>query len=314
MREEFLWVERYRPKTIADTILSKQLKATFQQFVDDNNIPNLLLTGRAGVGKTTVARAMLDQLDCDYIVINGSLHGNIDTLRNDILAFASTVSFSGGRKYVILDEADYLNPNSTQPALRNFMEEYSKNCGFILTCNFKNKLIEPLWSRCSVVEFKIPKEEKPSLASQFFKRVCDILEKEKVKYVDKVVAELVQKFFPDFRRTLNELQRYAATGAIDSGILSNFTDESFKTLIDFMKKKDFSSVRKWVGENNDIDPVVLFRKLYDNASTMLANNASVAQLVMIIANYQYKSAFVADQEINTTACMAELMVNMEWKS
>ena len=313
MREEFLWVERYRPKTITDTILSKQLKATFQQFVDDNNIPNLLLTGRAGVGKTTVARAMLDQLDCDYIVINGSLHGNIDTLRNDILSFASTVSFSGGRKYVILDEADYLNPNSTQPALRNFMEEYSKNCGFILTCNFKNKLIEPLWSRCSVVEFKIPKEEKPSLASQFFKRVCDILEKEKVKYVDKVVAELVQKFFPDFRRTLNELQRYAATGAIDSGILSNFTDESFKTLIDFMKKKDFSSVRKWVGENNDIDPVVLFRKLYDNASTMLANNASVAQLVMIIANYQYKSAFVADQEINTTACMAELMVNMEWK-
>ena len=313
MREEFLWVERYRPKTIADTILSKQLKATFQQFVDDNNIPNLLLTGRAGVGKTTVARAMLDQLDCDYIVINGSLHGNIDTLRNDILAFASTVSFSGGRKYVILDEADYLNPNSTQPALRNFMEEYSKNCGFILTCNFKNKLIEPLWSRCSVIEFRIPKEEKPSLASQFFKRVCDILEKEKVKYVDKVVAELVQKFFPDFRRTLNELQRYAATGAIDSGILSNFTDESFKTLIDFMKKKDFSSVRKWVGENNDIDPVVLFRKLYDNASTMLANNASVAQLVMIIANYQYKSAFVADQEINTTACIAEIMVDMEWK-
>jgi len=313
MREEFLWVERYRPKTIADAILPKQLKTTFQQFVDDNNIPNLLLTGRAGVGKTTVARAMLDQLGCDYIVINGSLHGNIDTLRNDILAFASTVSFTGGRKYVILDEADYLNPNSTQPALRNFMEEYSKNCGFILTCNFKNKLIEPLWSRCSVVEFKIPKEEKPSLASLFFKRVCTILEKEHVKFVDKVVAEVVQKFFPDFRRTLNELQRYAATGAIDSGILTNFTDESFKALIEFMKRKDFTSVRKWVGENNDIDPVVLFRKLYDNASTMLANNASVAQMVMIIANYQYKSAFVADQEINTTACMAELMVNMEWK-
>ena len=312
--KDFLWVEKYRPKNIDQTILPKQLKQTFQTFVDDNNIPNLLLTGRAGVGKTTVARAMLDQLDCDYIVINGSLHGNIDTLRNDILAFASTVSFSGGRKYVILDEADYLNPNSTQPALRNFMEEYSKNCGFILTCNFKNKLIEPLWSRCSIVEFKIPKEEKPSLASQFFKRVCDILEKEKVKYVDKVVAELVQKFFPDFRRTLNELQRYAATGAIDSGILSNFTDDSFKNLIECMKKKDFSGVRKWVGENNDIDPVVLFRKLYDNASTMLANNASIAQLVMIIANYQYKSAFVADQEINTTACMAELMVNMEWKS
>ena len=314
MREEFLWVEKYRPKTIADTILSKQLKATFQKFVDDNNIPNLLLTGRAGVGKTTVARAMLDQLDCDYIVINGSLHGNIDTLRNDILAFASTVSFAGGRKYVILDEADYLNPNSTQPALRNFMEEFSKNCGFILTCNFRNKLIEPLWSRCSVVEFKIPKEERPNLASQFFKRICNILEKEKVNYVERAVAEVVQKFFPDFRRTLNELQRYAATGSIDTGILTNLGDETFKTLIDHMKKKDFTNVRKWVGENNDIEPVVLFRKLYDSAATMLANNASVAQLVMIIANCQYKSAFVADQEINTTACMAELMVNVEWKT
>ena len=314
MREEFLWVEKYRPKTISDTILPKQLKSTFQKFVDDNNIPNLLLTGRAGVGKTTVARAMLDQLDCDYIVINGSLHGNIDTLRNDILAFASTVSFSGGRKYVILDEADYLNPNSTQPALRNFMEEFSKNCGFILTCNFRNKLIEPLWSRCSVVEFKIPKEERPNLASQFFKRICNILEKEKVNYVERAVAEVVQKFFPDFRRTLNELQRYAATGSIDTGILTNLGDETFKTLIDHMKKKDFTNVRKWVGENNDIEPVVLFRKLYDSAATMLANNASVAQLVMIIANYQYKSAFVADQEINTTACMAELMVNVEWKT
>jgi len=313
MREEFLWVESYRPKTIADTILPKQLKTTFQKFVDDNNVPNLLLTGRAGVGKTTVARAMLDQLECDYIVINGSLHGNIDTLRNDILAFASTVSFTGGRKYVILDEADYLNPNSTQPALRNFMEQYSKNCGFILTCNFKNKLIEPLWSRCSIVEFKIAKEERPILAAQFFKRICTILDKEKVSYVDKVVAEVVQRFFPDFRRTLNELQRYAATGAIDTGILTNFSEETFKTLIEHMKKKDFTNVRKWVGENNDIEPVVLFRKLYDSASTMLANNASVAQLVMIIANYQYKSAFVADQEINTTACMAELMVNVEWK-
>ncbi|NDG32252.1 AAA family ATPase, partial [bacterium] len=242
------------------------------------------------------------------------LHGNIDTLRNDILAFASTVSFAGGRKYVILDEADYLNPNSTQPALRNFMEEFSKNCGFILTCNFRNKLIEPLWSRCSVVEFKIPKEERPNLASQFFKRICNILEKEKVNYVERAVAEVVQKFFPDFRRTLNELQRYAATGSIDTGILTNLGDETFKTLIDHMKKKDFTNVRKWVGENNDIEPVVLFRKLYDSAATMLANNASVAQLVMIIANYQYKSAFVADQEINTTACMAELMVNVEWKT
>lgn len=313
MREEFLWVEKYRPRKIIDTILPKLLKGTFQKFVDDKQIPNLLLSGRAGIGKTTVARAMLDELECDYIVINGSLHGNIDTLRNDILTFASTISLTGGRKYVILDEADYLNPNSTQPALRNFMEEYSKNCGFILTCNFRNKLIEPLQSRCSVVEFKIAKDEKASLASQFFKRITTILQKEQVQFEPKVVAEVISKHFPDFRRVLNELQRYSATGSIDTGILSNFEDENFKLLIDHMKKKDFTSVRKWVAENTDLEPVVLFRKLYDNASVVLADNSSVAHLVTILANYQYKSAFVADQEINTTACMAEIMVNMEWK-
>lgn len=313
MREEFLWVEKYRPKTIETTILPKQLKETFQTFVNDGMIPNLLLTGRAGVGKTTVARAMLDQLECDYIVINGSLNGNIDTLRNDIMSFASSVSFHGGRKYVILDEADYLNANSTQPALRNFMEEFSKNCGFILTCNFKNKIIEPLHSRCSVIEFKIQKEEKPKLAAQFFKRIISILESENVQYDQKSVAAVVEKHFPDFRRTLNELQKYSATGKIDTGILSNFDEDNFKTLVDYMKKKDFTSVRKWIAENSDIEPVVLFRKLYDNSHALLANTASVAQMVMILANYQYKSAFVADQEINTTACMAEIMVNMEWK-
>ena len=211
MREDFLWVEKYRPRTIADTVLPAELKATFQKFVDEGNIPNMLLTGRAGVGKTTVARALLDQLGADYIIINGSMHGNIDTLRTDILNFASTVSFSGGRKYVILDESDYLNPNSTQPALRNFMEQYSKNCGFILTCNFKNKLIEPLWSRTSVIDFVVPKNEKPKLAAQFYRRVIDILAKEQVTFEPKAVAGLIEKHFPDWRRVLNELQRYAAT-------------------------------------------------------------------------------------------------------
>ena len=231
MREEFLWVEKYRPHKVADTILPPSLQATFQQFVDDGSIPNLLLSGRAGVGKTTIARAMLDQLGCDYIVINGSMHGNIDTLRTDILNFASTVSFTGGRKYVILDEADYLNPNSTQPALRNFMEEYSKNCGFILTCNFKNKLIDPLISRCSVIDFVIPKEDKPKLAVKFYKRVQDILRAENVEFNPQAVAGVIEKHFPDWRRVLNELQRYAATGKIDTGILANLQEDSFKSLI-----------------------------------------------------------------------------------
>ena len=312
MKEHFLWVEAYRPHTIADTILTPTLQATFQQFVDDQSVPNLLLTGRAGVGKTTVARAMLDQLGADYIVINGSMHGNIDTLRTDILNFASTVSFSGGRKYVILDEADYLNPNSTQPALRNFMEEYSRNCGFILTCNFKNKLIDPLISRCSVIEFSIPKEDKPKLAVKFYKRVLDILKKENVEHDPKAVAGVIEKHFPDWRRVLNELQRYAATGKIDVGILTNLQEDSFKQLIGYLKGKEFSNVRKWVGENSDIDTATFFRKFYDQASDMM-DSPSVAQLVLILAKYQYQSAFVADQEINFAACMTEVMVECSFK-
>ena len=264
MNDHFLWVEKYRPKTIQDTVLSADLKQTFQQFVDDKVVPNLLLTGRAGTGKTTVARAMLEELGCDYIIINGSMNGNIDTLRNDISNFASSVSLSGGRKYVILDEADYLNPNSTQPALRNFMEEFSKNCGFILTCNFRNRIIEPLHSRCSVIEFKIPNKDKPKLAANFFKRVLSILEQENVEAEPKAVAAILERHFPDFRRTLNELQRYGATGKIDSGILVNVQETSLKELISFMKTKDFTNVRKWVGENLDTDPVVLFRKFYDS--------------------------------------------------
>ena len=312
MRDDFLWVEKYRPHTIADTILPPSLQATFQKFVSDENIPNLLLTGRAGVGKTTVARAMLDQLGADYIIINGSMHGNIDTLRTDILNFASTVSFSGGRKYVILDEADYLNPTSTQPALRNFIESYSKNCGFILTCNFENKLLEPLVSRMSVVNFNIPKEDKPKLAVKFYKRVVDILGKESVEFDPKAVAGVIEKHFPDWRRVLNELQKYAATGKIDVGVLSNMQEDSFKLLVGYLKNKEFSNVRKWVGENSDIDVATFFRKFYD-VSHQLMDSPSIAQLVLILAKYQYQAAFVVDQEINLSACLTEIMIECTFK-
>lgn len=312
MRDDFLWVEKYRPRKVADTILPHSLKATFQQFVDDGVIPNLMLTGQAGTGKTTIARAMLDELGCDYIVINGSLNGNIDTLRFEIQNFASSVSLSGGRKYVILDEADYLNANSTQPALRNFMEEFSKNCGFILTCNYPNRIIPALHSRCSIVNFKIPNVEKPKLASAFFRRVVDILSHENVTADPKVVAAVVEKHFPDFRRILNELQRYAGTGAIDAGILVNVKEESIKSLVGHMKSKAFTEVRKWVAENIDMEPHVLYRQFYDTAYEHFTPS-SVAQLVLILAKYQYQQAFVVDSEINIVACMTEIMVDCEFK-
>jgi len=310
--EEYLWAEKYRPKTISDCILTDDLKQTFQQFVNDRNVPNLLLSGGPGVGKTTVAKAMLDELGADYIVINGSMNGNIDTLRNEIKDFASTMSFAGGRKYVILDEADYLNPQSTQPALRNFMEEFSKNCGFILTCNFKNRIIEPLHSRCSVVEFNIPKSERPKVASQFYKRVVDILSSEHIEFDNKVVAKMVESHFPDFRRVLNELQRYSAVGKIDSGILANTGDVSIEELVKHLKAKSFTEVRKWVAHNSDTDTSAIFRKLYDVANEKMKPH-SVAQLVLILADYQYKAAFVADQEINMVACMTEIMANCEFE-
>ena len=312
MNEQFLWTERYRPKSIADTILPQSLKAVFQQFVDQGNIPNLILAGSAGVGKTTVARAMLEQLVCDYIVINGSMNGNIDTLRNDIKSFASSVSLQGGRKYVILDEADYLNANSTQPALRNFMEEFSKNCGFILTCNFKNRIIEPLHSRCSVIDFVIPNTEKPTMAAHFFKRVCGILDENNIAYEKKVVAALIEKHFPDWRRVLNELQRYASTGSIDTGILVNISDDNVRTVIGYLKDKNFTEARKWVALNSDLDTATFYRKLYDTASDNLKPSA-IPQLVLTLAEYQYKAAFVADQEINTAACLTEIMVECEFK-
>ena len=310
--EEFLWVEKYRPKTVADTILPAELKATFQQFVDQKNVPNLILAGSAGVGKTTIARAMLEELGCDYLVVNGSMNGNIDTLRNEILEFASAMSLSGGRKYVILDEADYLNANSTQPAIRNFMEEFSKNCGFILTCNFVNRIIEPLHSRCSIIEFKFLKKDLPHLAQQMMARATTILDNENVPFEKAAVAELLKKHLPDWRRLINELQRYSATGKIDSGVLVNTTQEAIKELLDSMKDKNFSQVRKWVGEHSDTDTAALYREFYDNAAKYFQAH-SVPQLVLILAKYQYQAAFVADHEINNTACLLEVMIDCEFK-
>ena len=310
--EEFLWVEKYRPRKINDTVLPYELKTVFQQFIDQDNIPNLILSGGPGVGKTTVARAMLEEIKADYIIINGSMHGNIDTLRNEIMQFASSVSFQGGRKYVILDEADYLNANSTQPALRNFMEEFSKNCGFILTCNFKNRIISPLHSRCSVIDFSIKSQEKPKLAAEFFEKIKAILEMESITYDEKVVAAFIQKHFPDWRRVLNELQRYSATGSIDSGILADLQDVSIKNLVSYMKAKNFTSVRKWVAENINNDSTRIFRTFYNSANDLFKSN-SVPQLILILADYQYKAAFVADHELNMAACLAEIMVNCELK-
>lgn len=311
MLDDFLWVEKYRPKTVEETILPAELKATFQQFVEQQNIPNLILSGTAGVGKTTIARAMLEQLGCDYIVINGSMNGNIDTLRNEILNFASSVSFTGGRKYVILDEADYLNANSTQPALRNFMEEFSKNCGFILTCNFKNRIIEPLHSRCSVIDFKISKKDMAKLAGQFFKRVQCILKKETIEFEPAVVAEVINKHFPDWRRVLNELQRYSVSGKIDSGILANMQQTSIKELITLMKDRNFTEVRKWVKNNIDTDVNELFNQFYETAHEFCSKK-TVPLMVMLIAKYQYQNAFSANPEINFAAFLAEIMLEVEF--
>jgi DNA polymerase III delta prime subunit len=314
VNENPLWFERYRPQTVADTILPKELKKTFQAFVDQRSVPNLLLVGRPGVGKTTIARAMLEEIGCEYIVINGSLKGNIDTLRTDLLSYATSMSImAGGRKYVILDEADYLNPNSTQPALRNFMEEYSENCGFILTANYKNKIIAPLSeSRCSVIEFKIPNEEKPELAAQFYKRAVSILHQEKVTFDAPVVAQLIQKYFPDLRRILNELQRYSVTGKIDSGILASFNETTLKKLIGFLKDKNFTDIRKWIAENSDMESVELYQSLYENSAALVAPK-SIPVLVLILAKYQYQDSFALDKQINTAACLLEIMAEVQFK-
>ena len=309
--EHFLWVESYRPKTIEDCILPERLKHPFQEYVNQKTIPNLLLSGGAGVGKTTVAKAMCEEVGCDYIVINGSDESGIDTFRTKIKSYASTVSLSGGRKVIIIDEADYLNPNSTQPALRNAIEEFAKNCSFIFTCNYKNRIIEPLHSRCAVIDFTLKNGEKVKMASQFFKRVQGILAKEIVEYDSKVVAELINKHFPDFRRVLNELQRFSMYGKIDTGVLSQIADVSISEIVKNLKEKDFGSIRKWVASNT-VDPTTFYRKLYDNLYDIL-QPASIPQAVVIIADYQYKQAFVADSEINLVACLTEMMVNLEFK-
>ena len=309
---EFLWVEKYRPQKIAETILPSHIKATFEQIVNGGELHNMLLTGTAGVGKTTVAKALCNELDLDYLIINGSEEGNIDTLRNKIKQFASTVSLSGGYKVVILDEADYLNPQSTQPALRGFIEEFSANCRFILTCNFKNRIIQPLHSRCTVIEFNIAKKDMPVLCNQFHNRVKTILGAEKVDHDPKIVAELIMKHQPDWRRVINELQRYGSGGIIDSGILVNLADDSIDDLIKFLKLKDFRKMRQWVADNMDSEPAAIFRKLYDTMYEYV-DGKSIPQLVLILADYQYKNSFVADHELNLVACLTEIMANTEFK-
>jgi DNA polymerase III delta prime subunit len=309
--EHLLWVEKYRPKTIEDCILPDAIKSTFQEYVNRKEIPNLLLSGSAGVGKTTIAKALCNEVGCDFIVINGSDESGIDVLRTKIKNYASSVSLAGGRKVVIIDEADYLNPNSTQPALRGAIEEFSSNCSFIFTCNYKNRIIDPIHSRCSVVDFKI-NGAKQKMAAQFFKRVEWILEQENITYSKDVVAAVITKHFPDNRRVLNELQRYSVSGTIDSGILSNVADIQLDTLITALKSKDFGSTRKWVTANLDNDPVKIYRKLYDTLYEVLKPQ-SVPQLVLILAKYQYQAAFVADHEINMVACLTEIMVDCEFK-
>ena len=312
MQKQYLWVEKYRPQTTKECILPKDIKKTFQDIVDTGEMQNLLLSGGAGCGKTTIAKALCNELDCDYIMINCSEDGNIDTLRTKIRNFASTVSISGGKKVVILDEFDYSNAQSTQPALRGFIEEFAGNCRFILTCNFKNRIIEPLHSRCTCVEFRIPNSEKPNLAGQFLERMKEILDQEQVSYSEAVLAELIMKHFPDFRRVINELQRYSVAGTIDEGILTQLGEVNLKKLVTSMKEKDFTNVRKCVVENLDNDQTQIFRKIYDTLYDYMTPQ-SIPQAILVLSEYQYKSAFVADQEINLTACLVELMMGCEYK-
>ena len=308
--EHLLWTEKYRPKTIEECILPERLKKPFQEYVNQKQIPNLLLAGGAGVGKTTVAKALCNEIGCDYIVINGSDESGIDTFRNKIKGYASSMSFSGGRKVIIIDEADYLNPNSTQPALRNAIEEFAGNCSFIFTCNYKNRIIEPLHSRCVVIEFNLKNGENAKMAAAFFKRIKTVLQSESIEYDDKVIAELIKKHFPDFRRIINELQRYSQFGKIDTGILAQIGDVSIDEIIKFVKSKDFSSIRKWVA-THEIDSTTFYRKIYNSLYEVMKPQ-SIPQAVLILADYQYKAAFVADHEINTVACLTEIMVECEF--
>ena len=307
---EFLWSEKYRPKTIEETILPESLKATFREFVSQKNIPNMILAGAAGIGKTTIARAVLEEIGCDYIVINASMDNGIDVLRTQIKNYATTVSFKGGRKYIILDEADYLS-HAVQPALRNFIEEYSKNCGFILTANHKNRIIEPLHSRCPPIDFIFSKKDLAQIAAKFLARACEILDLEKVEYDKASVASLITSYYPDWRRVINELQRYSANGKIDSGILVSLGDETIEALIKHMRAKDFINVRKWIAEHPQDNPSALFKNLYDRLGLFLTPR-SIPQIVLHIAQYEYQSAFVVNQDINMAAALLQIMHDAEY--
>lgn len=312
MSDKYLLTEKYRPRKIKDCILPDNLKKVFTEVVETGDLPNMLLSGTAGLGKTTVAKAICDELNLDWMFINGSEEGNIDTLRSKIRQFASTVSLRGEKKVVILDEADYLNAQSFQPALRGFMEEFSGNCRFILTCNFKNKIIAPLHSRCAVYEFNTNKKVLAELNVEFMSRLMWILDNEGIKYEEKAVAGLIMRFAPDWRRIINECQRYSSTGAIDMGVLNSMSNDSINELIEHLKSKNFKKMRSWVSNNIDTDSSAVFRKVYDN---MYANvkPESIPNVVLILARYQYQDAFVTDHEINTVACLTELMVETEWK-
>ena len=308
-----LFVERYRPQTIRDCILPTHLKDTFQEIVDTGEVPNMLFTGTAGLGKTTVAKAICSELGLDYILINASEDGNIDTLRGKIKQFASSISLAGGYKVVILDEADYLNASSTQPALRGFIEEFSSNCRFILTCNFKNKIIEPLHSRCGVIEFNTTKKDMVKLCEQFMARVQDILKAEEITVPDqKILAELIMRYAPDWRRVLNELQRHSRGGVLSLDVIGGSVTDNLSDLFGFMKDKNFKEMRKWVAQNMDVESAAIFRGIYDNMNDAV-EPGSIPQLVLILADYQFKNAFAVDKELNMVACLTESMAQCEWK-
>ena len=311
MSGEYLWVEKFRPKTVSDCILPDRIKKVFQNYVDTANIPNLMLTGSAGVGKTTVAMAMCEEIGLNYMFINSSEERGIDMLRTKIRGYASTISLTGGRTVIILDEADYLTPDA-QAALRGAVEEYSENCSFIFTCNFKSRLLDALHSRCSVIDFSLKADEKPRMAAQLFQRLSTILINQKVEYDKQVLIKIVEKFFPDYRRTLNELQRYSSGGSIDAGTLAQISDvRKIADLVGYLKEGNFAEMRKWVVTNSDIEPSRIYRKVYDSLYEYF-KPASIPQAVVILARYQYQSAFVADQEINLVACLTEIMVDCEY--